>query len=71
MTDVTIRFKDEDTTFETYITDAEEELPEKEDEKIFFYGLSREQCISAFLNKELCENEWYIVAVRDSYYIEV
>ena len=60
---VTIRFSD-DSPVETII--KSDHTIDEHDDLIFFYGMSREDIIHAYVTGELCENEWQIVEVGET-----
>lgn len=63
-----IQFIDDKTTWDVIIkaTDAVEEN-EYDDEQIFFYGMSRDELLKACETGEVCEGEWVVLAVGDTY----
>lgn len=65
-TDCTIRWADIGDEYDVIIKTTDD-VVDAEDDKIFFYGMSRAQLLAACKNKTLCENEWYVVAVRQTY----
>ena len=64
-TEVIIEFADDHTTWEVVIK-ADCVLDEHDDE-IFFYGLTREDLLERCDNHVLCEGEWYVIAVGDTW----
>lgn len=63
-----IQFIDDQTTWDVIIkaTDAVEEN-EYDDEQIFFYGMSRDELLKAWETGEVCEGEWVVLEVWDTY----
>jgi len=63
-----IRYTDDGTEMDVLISEFNdtENLPDGlTDENIFFYGMSYENAKRALLAKELCEGEWFILALDD------
>ncbi len=60
-----VQFIDGGEPFEAIIKANEEVVPE-EDDLIFFYGMSREELISACNAEEVCEGEWMVLEVLHS-----
>lgn len=41
------------------------DIVDNEDDNIFFYGMSYNDIIQAYIDRSYCENEWKIVAITD------
>lgn len=60
-----LQFVDGGESFEAIIKADEEVVPEVDD-LIFFYGMSREELISACNEEKVCEGEWKVLEVYES-----
>ena len=65
-TKCTIQFADDGTIFENQIIKTTDEIDEKDD-LIFFYGMSRDKLIKARDEHTLCEDEWFVLSVGETY----
>lgn len=60
----TIRWVDDHALWDVIIKSTDE--VDQHDDRIFFYGMSRDQILRAYRNHDLCENEWEIVGVGET-----
>lgn len=60
----TIQFIDDNTTQDVIIK-ANEDF-DIADEEIFFYGMTREELLTACENGDICEGEWRVIAVAET-----
>jgi len=58
-----IEFVDDNSQSEVIIKANDEYLDEKEDDCIFFYGLTENQIREIIDRKEVCEGEWKILEI--------
>lgn len=58
-----IEFVDDNSQSEVIIKANNEYLNEKEDDCIFFYGLTENQIREIIDKKEVCEGEWKILEI--------
>lgn len=58
-----IEFVDDNSQSEVIIKANNEYLDEKEDDYIFFYGLTENQIREIIDRKEVCEGEWKILEI--------
>lgn len=58
-----IEFVDDNSQSEVIIKASDEYLDEKEDDYIFFYGLTENQIREMIDKKEVCEGEWKILEI--------
>lgn len=63
---VDIKWADDGEIWENQIIKANDEF-DPLDDKIFFYGLTRDEIIAAYENGYLCEDEWKIARVGETY----
>lgn len=63
ITECKIKWLDDEKEEYVWICSSDEETVECNDDDIFFYGMTREECIEAMENKTACENEWQIMEV--------
>ena len=63
---VDIKWADDGEIWENQIIKANDEFDPLDDE-IFFYGLTRDEIVAAYENGYLCEDEWKIVRVGETY----
>lgn len=58
-----LKWVDDDTEFVGTIKAFDYSDNEKEDECIFFYGLSKDDIEECIKNKDIIENEWQILEI--------
>lgn len=60
-----IQWADDSSEIDVLISARDDDIDnlDKNDEDIFFYGMSREQILQCMHNDAICEGEWRIVAV--------
>lgn len=61
----TIQFIDDNSTLDVIIK-ANDEF-DIADEEIFFYGMTREELLTACENGDICEGEWRVIAVAETF----
>ena len=60
VTPVLIQWRDTGERERVYICESECELPSEADDKIFFYGMNREDLLEAWGSGRYVENEWKV-----------
>ena len=65
-TECRIRWIDDGSEYDVIIR-ADDTVDPETDDRIFFYGLSRERLLDFCRDGTVCENEWQVVSVGNTY----